>query len=101
MVKIWGNWCGPDWTGGQRVSAQEYKGSWKAPCQDDLDCACRKHDLDASHPKGNSKKGDEALIRSALRVSANPITRLFNPAKADAADKIILAISIAKPFRKR
>ena len=101
LVKIWGNWCGPDWTGGQRVSAQDYTGSWKAPCQDNLDCACREHDLDASHPKGNSQKGDEKLIQAALRVAANPITRIFNPAKADAADKIILAISIAKPFRKR
>ena len=83
------------------MSAQEYKGSWKAPCKDDLDCACRAHDRDCSHPKGCSKKSDEALIRQALRVSANPITRIFNPAKADAADKILVAISIAKPFRKR
>ena len=101
LVKIWGNWCGPDWTGGQRVSAQDYQGSWKAPCQDKLDCACRSHDRDCSHPKGCSKKADDALIRQALRVSANPITRIFQPEKADAADKIILALSIAKPFRKR
>ena len=101
LVKIWGDWCGPDWTGGQNVSAQDYTGSWKAPCKDDLDCACRAHDLDASHPKGNSKAGDEKLIRAALRVAGNPITRIFNPSKADAADKIILALSVAKNFRKR
>ena len=101
LVKIWGNWCGPDWTGGQRVSAQDYKGSWKAPCQDNLDCACRRHDRDASHPKGNSKAGDDALLRVAKQVALNPITRIFQPSKASAADKIILAISIAKPFRKR
>jgi len=101
LVKIWGNWCGPDWTGGQHVSAQDYQGSWSAPCKDNLDCACRAHDRDCSHSKGCSKKADDALIAAALRTAANPIVRIFNPEKADAADKIILAISIAKSFRKR
>tara|TARA_Y100001938_G_scaffold132071_1_gene189955 strand:+ start:865 stop:1170 length:306 start_codon:yes stop_codon:yes gene_type:complete len=101
MVRIWGNWCGPDWTGGQRVSAQDYTGSWNAKCIDDLDCACRAHDRDCSHPDGCSKKADEALIRIALRTAGNPIKRILQPSKADAADKIILALSIAKPFRKR
>tara|TARA_Y100001938_G_C7992404_1_gene380167 strand:+ start:530 stop:844 length:315 start_codon:yes stop_codon:yes gene_type:complete len=100
LVKIWGNWCGPDWTGGQRVSAQDYQGDWNSKCIDDLDCACRKHDKACSGPKGCSKKSDEALISVALRSAGNPITRIFNPSKADAADKIILALSVAKNFRK-
>lgn len=125
MVKIHGNWCGPNWTGGQRVSAQDYQGSWQAPCQDPLDCACRSHDLDGSHPKGNSRKGDTALIQSArkrvlsdidnLKLQAKYTTLILRGkyrsaeakrirdrlAESDAASLVITGISIARPFRRR
>ena len=70
-MKIHGKWCGPNWTGGRKLSAEEYakRGySWDAPCSDALDCACRAHDKACSHPKGCSKKADTALIRAARRL---------------------------------
>ena len=70
-MKIHGKWCGPNWTGGRKLSAEEYakRGySWDAPCTDALDCACRAHDKACSHPKGCSKKADAALIKAARRL---------------------------------
>jgi len=101
IVRIWGQWCGPDWTGGKRVSAQDYTGSWNARCQDDLDCACRSHDRNCSHPDGCSKNADERLIRKALRVAANPVNRIFRKEKVKAAEKIAATLTVAKRFRKR
>lgn len=101
LVKIWGNWCGPDWTGGQRVSAQDYQGSWNYPARDDLDRACRRHDRDCAHPDGCSRSADAALISTALRVAANPINRIFRPGKTTAAQVIAAGITAALPFRKR
>jgi len=101
LVKIWGDWCGPDWTGGQAVSAQDYTGSWSAPCKDNLDCACRAHDRDCSHPAGCSRSADAKLISTALRVAANPINRIFRPGKTTAAQIIAAGLTAALPFRKR
>ena len=70
-MKVHGQWCGPNWTGGRKLSAEEYakRGySWTAPCTDALDCACRAHDKACSHPKGCSKKADTALIKAARRL---------------------------------
>ena len=100
MVKIWGNWCGPDWTGGQRVSAEEYQGSWSYPAIDNLDAACRKHDRQCAGEKGCSKKADDALLKVARKISANPIERIFRKSKVKASDKIIVAISAARFTRK-
>ena len=81
MIKVHGNWCGPNWTGGKKLSAEEYAArgySWNAPCTDALDCACRNHDRACSHPKGCSKKADTALIKAAekLQLSAFRSTTL-------------------------
>mgnify|MGYP006212291743 FL=1 len=49
MVKIYGNWCGPSWTGGRRLTALEYdeRGlSWNGPAISPLDEACRSHDFE-------------------------------------------------------
>ena len=64
LVKIHGNWCGPNWTGGQNVAAEDYQGSWTFPAETKLDAFCRAHDLDCSKG-GCSKKGDAALIKGA------------------------------------
>lgn len=64
LAKIHGNWCGPNWTGGQNVAAEDYKGSWTFPAETKLDAFCRAHDLDCSKG-GCSKKGDTALIKGA------------------------------------
>ena len=78
-MKIHGKWCGPNWTGGRKLSAEEYakRGySWDAPCTDALDCACRAHDKACSHPKGCSKKADTALIKAARRLELAPLERI-------------------------
>jgi len=80
VVKIHGNWCGPNWTGGRKLSAEDYvkRGySWDAPCADALDCACRAHDRACSNPKGCSKKADTALIKSARALQLNEVTRII------------------------
>lgn len=125
LAKIHGNWCGPNWTGGKNVSAQDYKGSWNAPCSTKLDCACRAHDKDCSHPKGCSKAGDTRLIEAANKR----ILPFFNKVKLEAefaslllrgkgeskraksirsridesddADLLVSGISIARLFRRR
>jgi hypothetical protein len=47
LVKVHGNWCGPNWTGGRRLSAQEYDERglpWNSKAISPLDEACRDHD---------------------------------------------------------
>ena len=79
-MRIHGNWCGPNWTGGKKLSAEDYAArgySWDAPCTDALDCACRAHDRACSHPKGCSKKADTQLIQAAKKIQLNEVTRLL------------------------
>ncbi len=64
LAKIHGNWCGPNWTGGQNVAAEDYKGDWNGPVTTPLDAACRAHDLDTAQ-HGPNKKGDTKLIKAA------------------------------------
>ena len=91
-MKVHGQWCGPNWTGGRKLSAEEYakRGySWTAPCTDALDCACRAHDKACSHPKGCSKKADTALIKAARRLELSSLER------------IKLMATVANPFASR
>ena len=103
-VKIHGNWCGPNWTAGRSISAGDYAaagGQFDEPCVDKLDCACRLHDRDCAHPDGCSRKGDTALIKTALAVALNPANRLFNPSLADKAALIAAGITAARTTRRR
>ena len=46
IVKIHGNWCGPDWTAGQKKPAKDLIPSDRSvPCLDKLDCAAKIHDM--------------------------------------------------------
>ena len=101
MVKIHGDWCGPNWTQGRNVPANTPGIDFKAPCQDKLDCGCRTHDQDCAHPLGCSKKGDAKLVSIALKEALNPINILFNPAYADRAAFVAAGIQVQIPFRKR
>ena len=65
MVRIHGNYCGPNWTGGKAYAASDPRVDWSVPCKDKLDCACKDHDRDCSHPKGCSSSADAKLIRTA------------------------------------
>ena len=64
LVKIHGNWCGPNWTGGKKVAAKDYKGPWNGPIQTPLDACCRSHDFSCSSGKC-SKAADTKLIKCA------------------------------------
>lgn len=123
-MKIHGNWCGPNWTGGQKVAAEDYKGDWNGPVKTPLDACCRAHDLDCSKG-GCSKKGDAELIKCAearilsfvnsvkLEVelatlvlsgkSESPRAKEIQSRikESDDAALISTGISIVKPFRRR
>ena len=104
MVRIYGNWCGPNWTAGRNIDALTYKeqgGQFDEPCIDKLDCACRKHDRSCAHPLGCSRKGDAELVKTALAVSVNPRNRLFNPVLANTAALIAAGITAASATRRR
>ncbi|MGH8123158.1 MAG: RHS repeat-associated core domain-containing protein, partial [Rudaea sp.] len=48
LIKIYGNWCGPDWTGGYKKpwnDLTQYERKHIKPPIDQLDGACKDHDL--------------------------------------------------------
>ena len=102
MVKIYGRWCGPNWTNNQNISARDYLlsgGSFKTKCNDSLDCACRAHDEDCSDARGCSARGDRKLARACNRILANPLQKIVNPRRYIAARIIrdgILAASLTR-----
>ena len=97
MVKIHGNYCGPNWTGGKAYAASDSRVDWKVPCVDALDCACKNHDRDCAHPKGCSSKADRKLIRRAAIVRTFTRDKILR-AKAEAT---IIAITTASYTRSR
>lgn len=104
MVRIHGNWCGPNWTAGRRIGALEYKeqgGQFDELCIDELDCACRNHDRDCAHPRGCSRKGDAALIKTALKVSLDIRNRILRPQLANTAGFVAAGIAAAQRGRER
>ena len=101
MVRIHGQWCGPNWTQGKSQPANAPGVNFNAPCDDALDCACRSHDKDCANPKGCSAKGDRKLITAALRYANNPINRIFRPLTTKKAEAVAVGISAASLTRKR
>ena len=102
MVRIHGQWCGPNWTQGKAQPANAIGVDFNAPCDDKLDCACRAHDKDcSSSPLGCSKKGDDALIGAALKEALNPINILLRPRYAEKAAAVAAGIQLARTTRKR
>lgn len=126
MVKIHGNWCGPNWTGGRRLTAQEYdeRGlDWNGPVISPLDEACRSHDFSCRSGEC-TRAGDTRLIKAAekrilsyldqLKLELE-LTKLILTGKSDSkrarqitdrmtestdAALISTGISIARPFRR-
>lgn len=98
MVRIYGRWCGPNWTDGQRIDALSYKeqgGDFTGRCIDPLDCACRSHDRSCARPSGCSASADRKLARAAAVravISRNPAERAY--ARLIAAG--ILAASVTR-----
>lgn len=104
MVKIYGRWCGPNWTNNQNISAREYLlrgGSFKTKCIDSLDCACRAHDEDCSAPGGCSAAADRKLARVCSRIINNPLQFVVNPRRFTAARIIRDGILLASITRRR
>ena len=74
LIKAHGRWCGPNWTGGLRISSAQYlrEGrSFNARCIDSADCACRQHDYDCAIHGGCCKEDDTKLI-NALQGTNSP-----------------------------
>ena len=102
MVRVHGNWCGPNWTDGQSITAAEHKargGTFKEPCQDQLDCACRTHDEECSGKQGCTVKGDDELILACQRILNSPINLFLNPVMYGKARLVRDFISIARRTR--
>lgn len=101
MVRIHGQWCGPNWTQGKKQVASSPGVDFTAPCDDALDCACRSHDKDCAHPKGCSRKADDRLISKAMAEARNPINILFKPQYVAKARAVAEGIKLARLTRKR
>ena len=105
MVKIYGRWCGPNWTNNQNISARDYflqGGSFKTKCIDSLDCACRAHDQDCARSElGCSRAGDTNLLRAAQRILLNPLQKIVNPRRYLAARLIRDAMVVSRLTRSR
>ena len=72
LVKIHGRYCGPDWTAGRAISAEDYlrdnpdTAKWPSGI-DPLDNACKLHDISCARNGQCTRAGDTALIRAANR----------------------------------
>lgn len=70
IVKIHGNWCGPDWTAGQKKPAKDLtRRDRDVRCIDKLDCACRIHDIEVFQNGGRTKNSDNNLAAKAIRIA--------------------------------
>ena len=101
MVKIHGDWCGPNWTQGKSQPANAPGVDFSAPCKDALDCACRSHDRDCSNSLGCSAIADRILVVAALRYANNPINKIFRPLTTVKANAVAVGITGASLTRKR
>jgi hypothetical protein len=66
-MKVHGNWCGPSWTGGRRLTALEYdeRGlDWNSKAISPLDEACRSHDFEGRSGR-LTRAADTRLINAA------------------------------------
>ena len=96
MVRVWGNWCGPNWTAGQVKPAQAAtKQDEMVSCIDNLDCGCKEHDL-TIRDQGVSFKSDLKLQRIAEKILANPFNAVLNPNRYVAANVVAIGMALSK-----
>ena len=122
LVKIYGNWCGPNWTGGRRLSARQYDIAgydWDSIAISPLDRGCRLHDYEGrfgTMPRAadtrliHTARSRVLSVRKQLRLEAtllNPFLsrrrRIDINARIDesiAAERVATGISIARRFRQ-
>lgn len=73
IVRIHGNWCGPNWTAGKvKPAANIIPADYSYSCTDKLDCACKIHDIDVFERGGRTEGSDLRLANVALRIAYNP-----------------------------
>jgi len=70
MVRIYGRYCGPNWTAGKNQSAKDtpIEEFTKVKPIDDLDDACLLHDVECRRNNGCTKASDIRLATRANRV---------------------------------
>lgn len=101
MVRIHGNWCGPNWTAGKKIPAEALKAKDRRfPCDDKLDCACRRHDISIKD-NGTSRASDQALQDAAQKILDNPVNLVINPLMYLNARTVRDGMAIAKNFRRK
>ena len=70
IVRIHGNWCGPNWTAGQKKPAKDLTlRDRDVRCTDKLDCACKVHDIDVYERGGRTEGSDVRLSNVAIRIA--------------------------------
>ncbi len=103
MVKIHGNYCGPNWTSGVKMSAEDYLATgrrWIKPI-DWLDALCMSHDRSCGEAgdKGCSAAADQRLLDGISRWYSNPWNPVLHPIMNVKAQLVRDAISTAQPWR--
>ena len=100
-LKIHGLYCGPNWTSGKVLAAQDAVDSdWSVQPIDDLDAACKVHDFQCGKvgPEGCSKADDLALVSKAMAASKTGTP--WKRAKALAVASAIKAASLTRGHGK-
>jgi len=92
LVKIHGNYCGPNWTGGKSLASNHPDVDWSVIPVDSLDRACRAHDL--SCRDGCSAADDRRLARKATFIS------IINPRLAPIARAVAIGMMTASLTRR-
>lgn len=94
LVKIHGDYCGPNWTAGKAQAAAEMYARFPRledwpPGTTPLDNACRRHDWNCARHGGCTKADDQLLIDAA----DNRVLRDYQKAR--------LQLSLLNPFTSR
>lgn len=63
-MRVYGNWCGPNWTAGQYKPASEITlEDYNVPAIDELDQACKEHDINLFEHPENATKANAQFIQ--------------------------------------
>jgi len=101
MTRVYGKWCGPGWTANQaKPELTLNRKDRRVPCNDSLDCACKRHDIDI-RDNGVSFRSDTVLMNEAAAIAANPVNLIKNPQMFFAAEAIVAAMAIVRWTRPR
>jgi len=94
LVRIHGNYCGPNWTGGKSLASNDPQVDWTVKPIDQLDNACRIHDISCSQG-GCTAADDRRLARKATMIG------IFNPRLAPIARAIAVGMWTTSLTRRK